>query len=120
MVIDLGILGDLVNARKFWGTLAIGFPIVTIGLFALYSMVRKIPFLKNIVQYILMTYGFSILLFIPVLFFSAFLEIEKLKLALIYLIILFFVSIFTLFNQRECVNFMKEVEKLRNSSSYKS
>lgn len=120
MVIDLGILGDFVNSRKFWGSLAIGFPIVTTVLFAIYSVVRKITFLKNIVQYILLTYGLSILLFMPIIFFSAFLETEKLKLALVYLIILFFVSIFTLFNQRECINFMKEVSKMKNFNANKS
>lgn len=120
MVIDLGIIGDFVNSRKFWGTMAIGFPVVTIGLFVLYSIVRKITFLKNIVQYVLLTYGLSILLFMPILFFSAFLETEKLKLALIYLIIIFFVSIFTLLNQRECINFMKEVSKMKNFNANKS
>lgn len=120
MVIDLGVLGDFVNSRKFWGSLAIGFPIATIGLCVLYSMVRKIPFLKNIVQYIVMTYGLSILLLMPIVFFSAFLETEKLKLALIYLVILFFVAIFTLLNQKEMVNFMKEVSKLKNFNANKS
>ncbi|WP_326980922.1 hypothetical protein VUJ46_11425 [Chryseobacterium sp. MYb264] len=113
MTIDLGILGEFVNSRKFWGSMAIGFPVITIGLFIIYSMVRKVPFLKGIVQYIIMTYGLSILVLMPVVFFSAFLETEKLKIALTYLVILFFTAIFTLFNQKQVVNFMKEIQKMK-------
>lgn len=120
MVIDLGIIGEFVNSRKFLSSLAIGFPVLTIGLFIIYSAVRKISFLKNIVQYILLTYGLSILIFIPVVFFSAFIETEKLKLALIYLVILFFVIIFTLFNQKEIINFMKDASKLKDLKNNRS
>lgn len=117
MTIDLGILGEFVNSRKFWGSMAIGFPVITIGLFIIYSMVRKIPFLKGIVQYIIMTYGLSILILMPIVFFSAFLETEKLKIALTYLVIVFFIAIFTLFNQKQVVNFLKEVQKMNKSKT---
>lgn len=115
MEIDLGILGEFVNSRKFWGSMAIGLPILTIGLFILYSLVGKISFLKNIVQYIILTYGFSIILMIPLVFFSAFLDAEPLKLALSYLIILFCISIYILFNQREVVKFIKELPTQKKS-----
>ncbi|WP_312397539.1 hypothetical protein [Chryseobacterium sp.] len=113
MTIDLGILGEFVNSRKFWGSMAIGFPVITIGLFIIYSMVRKVPFLKGIIQYIIMTYGLSILVLMPIVFFSAFLETEKLKIALTYLVIVFFIAIFTLFNQKQVVNFLKEAQKMK-------
>lgn len=114
MEIDLGAFGDFVMSRRFWGSLAIGFPVVTIGLFVLYSLVRKVHFLKMIVQYILLTFGLSIIVFAPILFFSAFIEAEKLKLALVFLIIVFFVAIYTLFNQREIILFFKDFSKLKN------
>lgn len=120
MVIDLGIVGDFVNSRKFWGSMAIGFPVFTIGILVVYSLVKKIPFLKNIVQYITLTYGLSIIIFMPIVFFSAFLETEKLKLALIYFVILFFVSIFALFNQKEVINFLKDFSNTRGFTTKKS
>ncbi len=120
MVIDLGVFGEFVNSRKFWGSMAIGFPVFTIGIFAIYSLVKKITFLKNIVQYIILTYGLSIIVFMPIVFFSAFIETEKLKLALIYLIILFSVSVFTLFNQKEVINFMKDLSQLKDFKTKKS
>jgi DNA integrity scanning protein DisA with diadenylate cyclase activity len=119
MTIDLGIIGDFVTLNKFWGGLAIGLPLLTIGLFVLYSLVKKIPFLKKMVQYILMTFGFSIILLIPLVFFSAFLETEKLKIALTYLVILFFVAVFMLFNQTEVVSFLKDISKLKNKNTLK-
>ena len=120
MVIDLGIVGDFVNSRKFWGSMAIGFPVFTVAILVVYSLVKKIPFLKNIVQYITLTYGLSIIVFMPIVFFSAFLETEKLKLALIYFVILFFVSIFTLFNQKEVINFLKDFSNTRGFTTKKS
>ena len=117
MEIDLGFVGEFVNSRRFWGSLAIGLPIITIGLFTLYSMVSKIPFLKNIVQYIIMTFGLSIMLFVPVVFFSAFLQIEELKLALIFIIILLCVAVFCLFNQKSVVLFMKNIIKEKKFSA---
>lgn len=111
MEIDLGLVGEFVNSRRFWGSLAIGLPVSTIGLFTLYSLVRKISFLKNIVQYIIMTIGLSIILFAPVVFFSAFLQTEQLKLALIFIVILICVAFFVLFNQKSVVLFMKNISK---------
>ncbi len=119
MTVDLGIAGDFINSTRFWGGMAIGLPVLTIGLFMLYSLVKKISFSKNIVQYILMTYGFSVILLIPFVFFSAFLETEKLKIALTYLVILFFIAVFILFNQKEVVNFLKDISKLKNNRKLK-
>lgn len=111
MEIDLGLVGEFVNSRRFWGSLAIGFPVGMIVLFTLYSMVKNIPFLKKIVQYVIMTLGLSILLFAPVLFFSAFLQTEELKLALIFVMVLLSVGVFTLFNQSLVVRFLKNISE---------
>ncbi|MDH6250969.1 magnesium-transporting ATPase (P-type) [Chryseobacterium sp. H1D6B] len=114
MEIDLGIIGSFINSHRFLGGLAIGFPVLTFGLFGLYSIFRKIVFVKNILKFIILTFGLSIIVFIPFVFFSAFLDFEKLKLALIYLCILIGVTMYTLFNTQETINFMKDLSKLKN------
>lgn len=114
MEIDLGILGSFINSEKFFGSLAIGFPVLTLGLFTLYSIFRKVFFIKKILKFIILTFGLSIIVFIPFVFFSAFLGFEIVKLTLIYLSVVICVTIFTLFNTEETVNFMKDLPKLKD------
>ncbi|WP_223606418.1 hypothetical protein [Chryseobacterium sp. OSA05B] len=115
MEIDLGTLGSFINSEKFFGSLAIGFPVLTIGLLMLYSVFKKIFFVKKILRFIILTFGLSVIVFIPFIFFSAFIGFEKLKLTLIYLTILICVTGFTLFNTEETVNFLKDASKLKNA-----
>ncbi len=118
MEIDLGIFGDFINSRKFFGSLAIGFPVFTIGLFVLYGIFKKITFIRKILRFIILTFGLSIILLIPFVFFSAFADFEKLKLALIYLAILMCVTVFTLFNTEDTINFIKEASQLKDRQNY--
>lgn len=119
MEIDLGILGSFINSNseKFFGSLAIGFPVLTIGLLALYSVFRKVYFIKKILQFIILTFGLSVIVFIPFVFFSAFIDFEKLKLALIYFSILVCVTGFTLFNTQESIHFIKDLPKLKDKQN---
>lgn len=117
MEIDLGIFGDFINSRQFFGSLAIGFPVLTIGLFVLYSIFKKVFFIRKILRFIILTFGLSIILLIPFVFFSAFADFEKLKLALIYLSILICVTVFTLFNTEETINFIKDTSKLKDKQN---
>lgn len=114
MEIDLGPLGSFINSEKFFGSLAIGFPILTLGLCVLYSVFSKIVWVKKILKFIILTFGLSVIVLIPFIFFSAFTGFEKLKLTLIYICILFCVTILTLFNTEETVNFIKDASKLKN------
>ncbi|MDR2237765.1 MAG: hypothetical protein LBE92_16705 [Chryseobacterium sp.] len=119
MEIDLGTLGDFINSRQFFGSLAIGFPVLTIGLFVLYGIFKKIFFLRKILKFVILTFGLSVILLIPFVFFSAFADFERVKLALIYLSILVCVTVFTLFNTEETINFIKDTSKLKDHQSLK-
>jgi ABC-type bacteriocin/lantibiotic exporter with double-glycine peptidase domain len=119
MEIDLGIIGSFINSQRFFGGLAIGFPILTFGLFGLYSIFSKVFFIKKILKCIILTFGLSIIILIPFVFFSAFLGFDKLKLSLIYLSILICVVVYTLFNTEETVNFIKDASKLKNKQNRK-
>lgn len=120
MEIDLGIFGDFINSRRFFGSLAIGFPVFTIGLFVLYSIFKKIVFIRKILRFIILTFGLSVILLIPFVILSAFADFERLKLALIYLSILLCVTAFTLFNTEETVNFIKDTSRLKDNQNFKN
>ncbi|WP_261511031.1 hypothetical protein [Chryseobacterium paludis] len=119
MEIDLGIIGSFINSQKFFGSLAIGFPVFTFGLFGLYGIFKKVFFIKKILKFIILTFGLSIIILIPFVFFSAFVGFDKLKLSLIYLSILLCVTVYTLFNTEETVNFIKEASKLKDKQNRK-
>lgn len=119
MEVDLGIIGSFINSQRFFGSLAIGFPIFTFGLFGLYSIFKKIFFVKKILKFIILTFGLSIIVFIPFVFFSVFVGFDKLKLSLIYLSIVLCVAIYALFNTEETVNFIKDASKLKNKEDSK-
>ncbi|WP_292008408.1 hypothetical protein [Chryseobacterium sp.] len=111
MEIDLSIILKFFSTEKFVGGLAIVVPVFTVGTLLLYNIFRKIPIIKKGLQFLMLTFGLSIIIFIPFLFFSAFLPVENIKLILILIVICTGVSIYTLFNTQDTINFIKDFSK---------
>ncbi len=114
MIIDLGAFGEFITSHQFIGGIAISIPILSVVMAILYRMVRSIPVLKSFMQFIGLSLAFTVVILAPFIFISAFTEVPRAKLIVIFFVIIIHCIIFFLFNTKTTIKFLKAFSKFSN------
>lgn len=107
--IELGLLAEFANSHRFWGLVVIFLPVTLFGLMFLYGILKRVPGVKQLLQNIGMSLGFTCLPFIPTVAACMLLDVPRLKIIVIFVGMYFIAFAFTTFNRRELVRFFKEL-----------
>lgn len=117
MEIDLGKFGEFITSRQFIGGIAIALPVGSILLLVIYRIVKPVPFLKQFMQIVLLTFAASFLFLMPFVFVSAFTDVPLAKLIATFFVIVINCSIFFIFNSKTCIKFLMAWSKRKTNGS---
>lgn len=93
-------------------------PALAITLFisvAIYIIFKRIPIINNIIGVFVVTSAISTVLAIPLIIFFEFLELSLIKRVLILIVAFVMVLLFSIFNSREILKFVKESQSFNRT-----